>query len=87
MGKHGRLLEFLRDKNDEARLDLNNAGSVAWKKKDKRTIKTMLSMLEHYETCLEKIEACAVEVKAKEIKKFEGKLTGMGNLTYEGPKP
>ena len=40
------------------------------------------------EALLQKINEAAEGVKGtKEIKKFEGKLAGTGNLTYEGPKP
>jgi len=40
------------------------------------------------EALLQKINEAAESVKGtKEIKKFEGKLAGTGNLTYEGPKP
>jgi translation initiation factor IF-3 len=43
---------------------------------------------EECEELLQKIGLAAEEVKGtKELKKFEGKLAGMGNLTYEGPKP
>jgi translation initiation factor IF-3 len=37
---------------------------------------------------MKKINEAAETVKGtKEVKKFEGKLAGMGNLMYEGPKP
>jgi translation initiation factor IF-3 len=40
------------------------------------------------EELLQKINEAAETVKGtKEVKKFEGKLAGMGNLMYEGPKP
>ncbi|CAD0105753.1 unnamed protein product [Aureobasidium uvarum] len=43
---------------------------------------------EECEDLLQKINEAAEAVKGtKEIKKFEGKLAGMGNLMYEGPKP
>lgn len=43
---------------------------------------------EECEELLQKIDLAAEAVKGtKEIKRFEGKLAGMGNLTYEGPKP
>jgi translation initiation factor IF-3 len=43
---------------------------------------------EECEELLQKIDLAAEAVKGtKEVKKFEGKLAGMGNLMYEGPKP
>ncbi|KAI5238649.1 hypothetical protein E4T43_07249 [Aureobasidium subglaciale] len=43
---------------------------------------------EECEELLQKIGEAAEMIKGtKELKKFEGKLAGMGNLSYEGPKP
>lgn len=43
---------------------------------------------EECEALLQKINEAAEGVKGtKEVKKFEGKLAGMGQLMYEGPKP